>query len=123
MAEVAIIARDMVNEPANIMTPTKMAEVASRVAEEEGLTIRVLDRQHMEELGMGALLGVAKGSDQPPKLIILEHHGDPGNPSNNIGFIGKGITFGHRGHLPEARRRHGGYEGGHGRRSFRSLAL
>ena len=93
MAEVAIIARDMVNEPANVMTPTRMAEIASQVAEEEGLTIRVLDRQHMEELGMGALLGVARGSDQPPKLIILEHRGDPGNPSNNIGFIGKGITF------------------------------
>jgi leucyl aminopeptidase len=93
MAEVAIIARDMVNEPANVMTPTKMAEIAGWVANEEGLTIKVLERQDMEELGMGAFLGVAKGSDQPPKLIILEYRGDHDNPSNNIGFIGKGITF------------------------------
>ncbi len=93
MAEVAILARDMVNEPANVMTPTRMAEIARQVADEEGLEIRVLERQHMEELGMGAFLGVARGSDQPPKLIVLQYSGDPDNPSNNLGLIGKGITF------------------------------
>ena len=93
MAEAAILARDMVNEPANVLTPTRMAEVAHQVAEEEGLEIEVLERQHMEELGMGALLGVAKGSDQPPKLIVLRFSGDPENPTNNLGLIGKGITF------------------------------
>ena len=93
MAEVAILARDMVNEPANVMTPTLMAEIAGQVAEEEGLEIKVLERHHMEELGMGAFLGVARGSDQPPKLIVLQYSGDPDNPSNNLGLIGKGITF------------------------------
>ena len=93
MAEAAILARDMVNEPANVLTPTRMAEIAYQVADEEGLEIRVLERESMEELGMGAFLGVAKGSDQPPKLIVLEYNGDPDNPSNNLGLIGKGITF------------------------------
>ena len=93
MAEAAILARDMVNEPANVMTPTRMAEIATQVADEEDLEIKVLERQHMEELGMGALLGVAKGSDQPPKLIVLQYSGDPDNASERLGLIGKGITF------------------------------
>ena len=93
MAEAAILARDMVNEPANVLTPTRMAEIATQVADEEGLSIKVLDREHMEELGMGALLGVAKGSDQPPKLIVLEYRGDPDNSSRVLGLVGKGITF------------------------------
>ena len=93
MAEAAILARDMVNEPANVLTPTRMAEIARQVAEEEGLEIKVLEREQMEELGMGAFLGVAKGSNQPPKLIVLQYSGDPDNPSSNLGLIGKGITF------------------------------
>ena len=93
MAEAVIMARDMVNEPANVLTPTRMAEIAGEVAEEVGLKITVLERPQMEELNMGALLGVAMGSDQPPKLIVLEYSGDPDNPSNNLGLIGKGITF------------------------------
>ncbi len=93
MAEAAILARDMVNEPANVLTPTQMADIAGKVAEEEGLDIRILDRPEIEELKMGALLGVAMGSSQPPKMIILDWKGDPDNPSNNLGLIGKGITF------------------------------
>jgi leucyl aminopeptidase len=93
MAECAILARDMVNEPANVMTPTRMADIARQVADEEGLEIKVLDREHMEELGMGAFLGVAIGSDQPPKMIVLQYLGEPDNPSRNLGLIGKGITF------------------------------
>lgn len=93
LAQVSIMARDMVNEPANVMTPTRMAEIAIQVADEEGLDVKVLEREHMDEIGMGAFMGVAKGSDQPPKLIVLEYRGDPDNPSNNLGLIGKGITF------------------------------
>ena len=93
MAEAAILARDMVNEPANVLTPTKMAEYARQVADEEQLEVEVLERQQMEELKMGAFLGVARGSDQPPKLIVLKYAGDPDNPSNNLGLVGKGITF------------------------------
>ena len=92
-AEGAILARDMVNEPANTMTPTHMAEVARRVADSEGLSFNVLEASQMRELGMGALLGVAQGSDQPPKLIVLSYDGDPDDRNNNLGLVGKGITF------------------------------
>ncbi|MBI2872334.1 MAG: leucyl aminopeptidase [Chloroflexi bacterium] len=93
VAEGATLARDLVNEPANIMTPTRMAEVARQVAQEGGLECQVLEREQMQELGMGALLAVAAGSAQPPKLIILKYNGDPQHPENNLGIIGKGITF------------------------------
>ena len=93
IAEAAMIARDMVNEPANIMTPTRMSEAARQVSEEQGLELKVIDRDDMRQMGMGAFLGVAQGSDEPPKLIILRYEGDPDNPSNNLGLIGKGITF------------------------------
>ena len=93
MAEAAILARDMVNEPANVMTPSRMAEIASHVADDVALELEVLERHDMQEMGMGAFLGVAQGSDEPPKMIVLRYKGDPDNPSNNIGLIGKGITF------------------------------
>ncbi|HUV57089.1 MAG TPA: M17 family peptidase N-terminal domain-containing protein, partial [Dehalococcoidales bacterium] len=66
LAEAANLARDMVNEPANYMTPTHMAEMATRLARTYGLKISVLEREQMQELGMGALLGVARGSLEPP---------------------------------------------------------
>ena len=93
MADAATLARDMVNEPANVMTPARMAEAAGSVAGEGGLSLAVLEALEMRELGMGALLGVAQGSDQPPKLIVLHYTGDPDNPANNLGLVGKGITF------------------------------
>ena len=92
LAEAVLLARDMVNEPPNVMTPTRMAEVASDVADEHGLELKVLDKGEMEELGMGALLGVARGSVQPPKLIMLSYKGAP-DSKENLGIIGKGITF------------------------------
>ena len=86
IAEATKIARDMVNEPANAMTPTAMAEVARRVAHENGLGFEALDNADMKEMGMGAFIGVAQGSDEPAKLIILTYEGDPDNPANNLVF-------------------------------------
>ena len=92
MAEATNLARDMANEPANYMTPTHMAEVAHRVADEWGLECRILEQADMERLGMGALLSVARGSRQLPKLILLSYKG--GDPSKSpLGLVGKGITF------------------------------
>ena len=93
MAEATMIARNMVNEPANVMTPTSMSEVARRVADDNGLGFEVMDNADMREMGMGAFIGVAQGSEEPAKLIILTYDGDPENPGNNLGLIGKGITF------------------------------
>ena len=93
MADATMIARNMVNEPANVMTPTSMAEIAQGVAESYGLGFEVLDNADMRQMGMGAFIGVAQGSDEPAKLIILTYQGDPTNLEVNLGLIGKGITF------------------------------
>jgi leucyl aminopeptidase len=92
LAEAANLARDMVNEPANYMTPTIMAEKAQSLAQTYGLEVTILGREQMIELGMGALLGVAQGSQQPPKFIILRYKGHDSN-ENDVALVGKGITF------------------------------
>ncbi|UCE98257.1 MAG: leucyl aminopeptidase [Dehalococcoidia bacterium] len=92
LAEAVILARDMVNEPANYMTPTDMVEVAARMATEHNLELTVLDEEEMRKLGMGALLGVAQGSCQEPKFIILDYKGRNGDEID-IALVGKGITF------------------------------
>jgi leucyl aminopeptidase len=86
------LARDMVNEPANYMTPGQMAEAAKEISSKYNLEFKVFDREDMEAMGMGALLGVAKGSNQPPKLITLSYKGDK-HSEKALGFLGKGITF------------------------------
>jgi len=87
--------RDLANEPGAYMTPTNMAERAREVATEFGLSIDVLDEARMEQEGMGSLLSVSHGSDEPAKLIILKY--TPANTSDENGdllaFVGKGITF------------------------------
>jgi len=90
MAEATNFARDMINEPGNYMTPTDMAETAKKVAQDWSLEYEVLEREQMQELGMGALLGVAQGSRQPPKLIRLTYRG---GREKTLGMVGKGITF------------------------------
>ena len=92
VAEATTLARDMVNEPANYMTPSQMAEAAKEIASNYNLEFKVFDREDMEAMGMGALLGVAKGSNQPPKLITLAYKGDE-RSEKALGFLGKGITF------------------------------
>jgi leucyl aminopeptidase len=92
LAEAANLARDMVNEPANYMTPTIMAETATNLARLYGLELTILGREQMLELGMGALLGVAQGSQQPPKFIIFRYKGRDSN-ENDVALVGKGITF------------------------------
>jgi len=92
MAEATNLARDMINEPANFMTPADMAEVAKKVAAEYNLECTILEREQMQELGMGALLGVAQGSRQEPKFILLQYKGD-NSSQKTLGLVGKGITF------------------------------
>ena len=92
LAEATNCARDMINEPANYMTPSDMAEVARNVASKYGLECSVLEREEMKNLGMGAVLGVSQGSRQPPKFIIISYRGDDSSKST-LGLIGKGLTF------------------------------
>jgi leucyl aminopeptidase len=92
IAEATNYARDLVNEPANYMTPSDMVNVAEKIAGKLALDLTVMERQQMKKEDMGALLGVAQGSAQPPKLIILTYIGNA-RSKKHIGFIGKGITF------------------------------
>src|SRR5207245_2683309 len=84
-------ARDLVNAPANDVHPTHLARVATRVAKEAGLTLKIYDRAECAKMGMGAFLGVAAGSEQPPKFIHLAY--TPARPRRRVAVIGKGITF------------------------------
>ena len=87
--------RDLANEPGAYMTPTDMAERARDIATEFGLSIDVLDEARMEQEGMGSLLSVSHGSDQPAKLIILKYVPANFDGSNKelLAFVGKGVTF------------------------------
>lgn len=85
------LARDLSNEPANLMTPTLVAERAQRIASEYDLECTIIERSEAERLGMGSYLSVARGSEQPPKFIVLRYAGGTGR--NWTGLIGKGITF------------------------------
>ncbi|HIE16565.1 MAG TPA: leucyl aminopeptidase [Dehalococcoidia bacterium] len=92
IAEATNLARDWTNEPANYMTPSDMARVAQELAKAYNLDLTILDRDQIEREGMGAFLGVAQGSRQPPKFIVLSYRGNPTSPKA-LGFVGKAITF------------------------------
>jgi leucyl aminopeptidase len=85
--------RDMVNEPANLLTPLALAAHARQMSKEFGLDCEVLDRDRMTQLGMGSLLGVAQGSAEPPALIVIRYNPASGPTKDNLGLVGKGVTF------------------------------
>src|SRR5208337_314814 len=87
-------ARDLVNEPSNKLTPRILAEKAKAMAKEAGLAIEILDEKKIAELKMGALLSVAQGSVEPPRVIVVTYtpaKPKPGAPV--IGLVGKAVTF------------------------------
>ncbi|NPV68574.1 MAG: leucyl aminopeptidase [Anaerolineae bacterium] len=87
------LARDLVNLPPNICTPSYLAEAATAAADAVGLRVQVLERGQMQALGMNALLAVAQGSETPPRFIILEHNATRAGELPSIVLVGKGITF------------------------------
>ncbi len=91
LAEATNFARDLSNEPANLMTPTIVATHAQEMAAREGLECTIIERAEAERLGMGSYLSVANGSHQPPKFIVLRYKARGSQPP--IALIGKGITF------------------------------
>lgn len=88
-------ARDLANEPPNILHPTEMAKRAEKMAKEVGLKCEILDEKQMEKLGMGSLLSVSYGSEQPAKLIVLKYEPkkSTGKKGELLALVGKGITF------------------------------
>jgi len=95
-ASAVFFTRDLVSEPANVIYPETLAEQAGTLAD-LGVVVEVLDESKMRKLGMNALLGVAQGSVRPPRLVIMEWHGnradDGDGRSPPLAFIGKGVTF------------------------------
>jgi len=91
LAESTNFARDLVNEPANYLTPVRFAEYAQEVAKTEEIDIQVLGPEEIEREGMGAFLAVARGSEQPPRLVVMRYQGNPGGKT--LGIVGKGVTF------------------------------
>ncbi|MFA6989019.1 MAG: leucyl aminopeptidase [Candidatus Gastranaerophilaceae bacterium] len=88
VSEEVNFARDLVNEPADEMTPTKLAQIALKL---KGVETKIMDKDEVQKLGMGSYLAVAKGSTQPPKFIHMEYK--PSNPKKKIAIVGKGVTF------------------------------
>jgi len=92
------LTRDLGNLPPNVCTPAYLADRARQLAKEyRSISVKVLGRANMEALGMGSLLSVARGSEEPPQLIVMEYRGDKskggGGKSTPVALVGKGITF------------------------------
>jgi leucyl aminopeptidase len=86
------LAKDLGNLPGNVCTPTYLADQAKAMAKEFGLGIEVMEQAEIEKLGMGSFLSVAKGSDEPPRFIVLNHKGGD-KKQKPVVLVGKGITF------------------------------
>jgi leucyl aminopeptidase len=85
--------KDLANLPANVCTPRYLAEAASELAKaHESVRARVLDEREIRKLGMGSFLSVTRGSDEPPRLIVLEYEGGKKGDAP-VALVGKGITF------------------------------
>ncbi len=92
VAEAVNYARDLVNEPPNILTPAELAKRAAEMAQELGLAVEIWDESQIRQAGMGAFYGVAQGSANPPRFIQLTYK--PQAPSGRtIALVGKGLTF------------------------------
>jgi leucyl aminopeptidase len=92
MAHGMSLAKDLGNLPGNVCTPAYLAQAARLLAKEYKLGVQVLERKDMEKLGMGSLLSVARGSHEPPKLIVLKYDGGK-RGEKPYALVGKGVTF------------------------------
>lgn len=92
IAEYTALVRDLVNSPADTMTPSEMARRARELCREAGMKCKVIGRAAMERDGMGAILGVARGSVEEPKLIVM-HYNASRDDLPTVCLVGKGVTF------------------------------
>jgi len=93
LGECSNMARELANEPGNHLTPRQFAERAAAIAAQAGLGVEILDERRIESLNMGLLLGVARGSQEPPRLVVLTYEPAEPAPGVTLGLVGKGITF------------------------------
>ncbi len=93
VAEATNFARDLTLEPGNKLTPKEFARRATEMGIALGLDAQAIDEEELKKLGMGALLAVSQGSEEPAQLIVLRYHGSKSTESKPIALVGKGITF------------------------------
>ncbi len=86
------LAKDLGNLPANVCTPTYLGEQAQKLAATYKFNVQVLERKQLQSLKMGSFLSVARGSDEPPKFIVLRHNGGKAKEAPVV-LVGKGLTF------------------------------
>jgi leucyl aminopeptidase len=93
VAEGIFLARDLITEPPNVLTPAEMAE-RCRALTKLGVKVEIMGPKELEKLGFGALLGVAQGSVQEPRMVVMQWSGSGGRkPRKPLVFVGKGVTF------------------------------
>ncbi len=93
LAEATNLARNLVNEPANVIYPETLAEAAKKAALQYGFSIEVHSLDKLKRIKMEAFLAVGKGSKHEPRLIVMSYHGNPDGKAKTIGLIGKGLTY------------------------------
>ncbi len=93
LAEATNLARGLANEPGNRLRPREFADRAAALASEAGLRAEVLDEAQIAAMGMHLLLGVARGSEEPPRLLVIRHEPEHAVSSTVLGLVGKGVTF------------------------------
>ena len=93
LGECCNLARELANEPGNTLTPREFARRAATLASEAGVAVEILDEAQIQKLGMGLLLGVARGSAEPPRLMVFRYDPPGAPPTPVLGLVGKGITF------------------------------
>ena len=92
LAQGIFLARDLVNEPANMLGPVEFAERARELAS-AGVEVEVLDEDQLRALKMGALLAVGQGSDRPSRVVVMQWHGAKSKRAKTLAFVGKGVCF------------------------------
>ena len=93
LGECSNMSRELSNEPGNNLTPREFADRGARIAKDAGLKVEILDEKRIAELHMGLLLGVARGSVEPPRVLVMRHEPKHAVNGTVLGLIGKGITF------------------------------
>lgn len=93
LAETTLLARNLVNEPANVIYPETLAEEAKKAGIKYGFDVEVFDEAKIKNLGMDAFLSVAKASANPPRFIVMRYFGDSENKEDILGLVGKGLTY------------------------------
>ncbi len=93
LVETTKFARDLVNEPANVLYPETLAEKVIGSGNKYGFEVEVFDEKNINELGMESFLSVAKGSELPPRLIVMRYFGDESKKDDILGLVGKGVTY------------------------------